>query len=158
MRLFLRIARVVLQLSIKNRLAVQTAALLLIVIPVQAKVCEATLNGHADAAGHEIPYKFPPETIHGKVVDDKGTALIGVTVNVKGTNIGTSTDARGEFAVTCSDDAVLIFSSVGFQTMEIKVRGKSNLLSVVLNLAEATLTDVVVVGYGTQSKKNLPVP
>lgn len=48
---------------------------------------------------------------------------------------------------------MLIFSSVGFKTTEVKVKGKTSLLSVVLNLADATLTDVVVVGYGTQSKK-----
>ncbi|MEI6948195.1 TonB-dependent receptor [Paraflavisolibacter sp. H34] len=100
-----------------------------------------------------VAHNLPPVTIGGKVTDEKGEALAGVTVLVKGSNIATTTDAQGGFSVKCADNAVLIFSSVGFKAKEVPLKGKSGALAVVLGAAEASLSEVMVVGYGTQSKK-----
>lgn len=92
MRLFTRIKSMVLQLSSRSMMGVQSAVLFLLVTSVHANARIATLNGIFSVTDN---YKIPPETINGKVTDEKGIPLIGVTVHVKGTNSGTSTDARG---------------------------------------------------------------
>ncbi len=95
----------------------------------------------------------PPIPIKGKVTDNNGTFLSGVTVQVKGTKSAVSTDEKGQFNITADEEVVLVFSSIGFKTQELKVKGKLDKLAVILTPAESTLTDVVVVGYGTQGRK-----
>lgn len=101
----------------------------------------------------QASYKTSPVTVNGRVADDKGIMLSGVTIQVKGTNTATSTDDKGTFTISCPDDAVLILSSVGFKTTEVKIKGKAGQLLIKLSTTESMLTDVVVVGYGTQGKK-----
>lgn len=93
--------------------------------------------------------------IKGKVVDDKGEPIAGVGVKIKGLSGGVMTQADGSFTIqTASEDAVLVFSYVGYVTQEVSVKGKSN-LSIVLKEDLEDLQEVVVVGYGTQKKANL---
>lgn len=92
--------------------------------------------------------------VKGKVTDEKNAGLPGVTIQVKGKNVTASTDGSGGFTINADETAVLIFSYVGFETQEIKV-GNQTSLSVVLHEKKEALTDVVVVGYGRQSKKLL---
>lgn len=93
--------------------------------------------------------------ITGKVVDETGTPLIGVNVLVKDTNQGASTDFNGEFSFQDLDEnAILIFSYIGYQTKEVPIAGKSN-ITVTLNEDLQTLDEVVVVGYGVQKKSDL---
>jgi len=98
-------------------------------------------------------YNLSPVPIKGKVTDNNGTLLSGVTVQVKGTMSAVSTDEKGQFNITAEEEVILVFSSVGFKTRELNIKGKMDKLSVVLISNESTLTDVVVVGYGTQGKK-----
>ena len=71
---------------------------------------------------------------------------------VKGTNKGVTTDLNGNFSITVPDDnAVLVISYVGYKTQEIPVGSQTN-LTVALAAGSEQLTDVVVVGYGTQKK------
>lgn len=92
---------------------------------------------------------------NGKVVDNAGLPLPGVSVKVKGTAIGTVTSKNGTFKITIPDqNKVLVFSFVGYTTQEINVEGKTT-LNVTLLEESSTLSELVVVGYGTQKKSDL---
>lgn len=91
----------------------------------------------------------------GKVTDDFDETLPGVTVAIRGTSLGTSTDINGEFTLTVpSDSSVLIFSYIGYKTEEIKV-GKSRIITVRMKEAEQELDEVVVVAFGKQKKTSM---
>ena len=93
--------------------------------------------------------------ITGKVTDDDGLALPGVTVTLKGTSTAVGTDVNGSFRIEVpNDQAVLVFSFVGFTSKEVAVSGKST-LNVSLRSDAKTLNEVVVVGYGTQKRANV---
>src|SRR5678815_1787329 len=90
--------------------------------------------------------------VSGVVKDDKGQALSGVSVSVKGISGGVSTDAAGKFAINVpSTSSILIFSYVGFQPQEVPV-GLNTSFSLSLLPADNRMNDVVVIGYGTQKK------
>lgn len=93
--------------------------------------------------------------ISGKVTDENGDPLEGVTVKVKGKSAGVATGADGSFSITANDKAILEISMVGYETIEIPVSGRSQLNNIVLKVAASGLDEVVVVGYGTQKKVNL---
>lgn len=96
-----------------------------------------------------------PHTVKGKVTDPKGEALSGVTVTVKGTTTGTSTDASGNYTLQVPNDQVtLLFTNVGYADLERPVAGSAT-IDVQLQLSSSDLNEVVVVGYGTQRKKDL---
>lgn len=92
--------------------------------------------------------------VRGTITDDKGQPLAGVSVTVKGSSNGTTTDAAGNFSLTVPDDATLVFSYVGFQSIEEKVNGRTT-LDISLKPQERSMEEIVVVGYGTQKKKDL---
>jgi iron complex outermembrane receptor protein len=85
---------------------------------------------------------------------DDGTALPGVSIIEKGTTNGTVTDAEGRYSLNASENSILVFSFVGFQSQEISVAGKST-IDIALNSDVTALTEVVVVGYGQQEKKDV---
>lgn len=94
-------------------------------------------------------------TVSGKVVAaSNGSALSGVTVTVKNTQNGTTTDEAGNFSITAPQGATLVFSSVGFQETEVTVNN-SNSLTIRLIAAEKGLDEVVVVGYGSKRKRDI---
>lgn len=93
-------------------------------------------------------------TVSGKVTSDNGDPLEGVSVTVKGTGLGTSTDANGRFSLTVPDDATLVFSYVGYGTVEEAVSGRTT-INTALKAAQTAMNEVVVVGYGTQRKRDL---
>ena len=94
-------------------------------------------------------------TIAGTVSDDKGAPLGGANILEKGTTNGTQTDFEGNFSLQVSDgNAILVISYIGFATKEIPVNGQTN-LTVTLQEDAAGLDEVVVVGYGTQAKKDV---
>ncbi|PSL46641.1 TonB-linked SusC/RagA family outer membrane protein [Chitinophaga niastensis] len=92
--------------------------------------------------------------INGKVSDEKGMPLPNITVQVKGTTTGTLTAVDGLFSLQVPDNAVLVFSGIGFLKQEIPVAGQT-LLTVTMKEDVAGLNEVVVVGYGTQEKHKL---
>ncbi|MFT3949918.1 MAG: TonB-dependent receptor [Agriterribacter sp.] len=95
------------------------------------------------------------KTITGKVKDENNNPLESVSVTVKGNpNIGTTTDAKGNFSIGASANDVLIVEFVGYQKAEVRVSGSSN-LDVTLHLSDAKLNEVVVIGYGTKLKGEL---
>jgi len=94
--------------------------------------------------------------ISGKVTDDNGQAMPGVSILLKGTSEGTISDAEGNFTMNVPDGpALLVFSFVGYTTEEINAAGNQSQVAVTLNVDEKALEEVVVVGYGTQKKVNL---
>lgn len=96
-----------------------------------------------------------PVEISGRVADTTGAPLIGVSVKIKGTNKGTITDENGNFELELNDEnAVLVFSYVGYKTKEVPLNGRST-INVTLETSASELNQLVVVGYGTKKKVNL---
>ncbi len=95
-------------------------------------------------------------TIKGKVTaEDQPEGLPGVSVLLKGTSIGTSTNLNGEYEISLPKGAaVLVFSFIGYQNQEVAV-GSQTKIDVVLKIDAKSLEEVVVVGYGTSTKKEL---
>jgi TonB-dependent starch-binding outer membrane protein SusC len=97
----------------------------------------------------------PDIRISGKVTGPNGEALPGVSVTIRGTQTGTTTDASGNFNIMVPDEnAVLVFSYVGYTTQELTV-GNRTTLDVSLAAADRSLNEVVVIGYGTTRRRDL---
>ncbi|MHC2992751.1 TonB-dependent receptor [Pontibacter sp. HJ8] len=142
--------------------------------PVTLDLTEATLERVLDECFENQPLTYslventivvkPVETIRkqqadvtvkGKVTDQNGVGLPGVTIVLKGTNKGVPTDGEGNFAITVPDGkGTLLFSYIGFQPQEVEI---NNRVAINVTLLEDTkaLEEVVIVGYGTQKKANL---
>lgn len=94
-------------------------------------------------------------SVSGKVIDDKGDGLPGVSILVKGTSQGTVTDVNGQWQLSVSGaNAILVFSFVGFNAQEVTV-GNRSFINTTLTPDVKGLEELVVVGYGTQKKVNL---
>jgi TonB-linked SusC/RagA family outer membrane protein len=94
-------------------------------------------------------------TVSGSVKDENGSGMPGVNVLIKGTASGTATDASGQFRISVpSSNSVLVFSFVGYTTQEVTV-GSQSTVDVSMALDVQALSEVVVIGYGTQEKKDI---
>lgn len=91
------------------------------------------------------------QNVTGKISDEKGEPLVGVSVLVKGTQTGAISDVNGAYSVVADKNATLIFSFIGFLAKEEAVNGRST-INLGLEVDPKTLGEVVVVGYGTQKK------
>lgn len=102
---------------------------------------------HAFAQGH---------TVSGTVTEmESGATLPGVNIVVKGTTIGTVTDVEGNYRLSVPDEnSILIFSFIGYTSEEINVNGRS-IINVSLTADIATLSEVVVIGYGERERKDV---
>jgi TonB-linked SusC/RagA family outer membrane protein len=95
------------------------------------------------------------KAVTGKVTDEKGSGLPGVSVVVKGTQRGTSTNGEGDFQLDVPDEkAILVFSFVGYKTQEVTV-GEQSKVNLELAPDENSLDEIVVVGYGAVRKSDL---
>ena len=93
--------------------------------------------------------------VKGQVIAEEDRApILGVTVLVKGTKNGVSTDFDGKFAINVNIGDVLIFSSIGFETQEYRVRDKDR-ITIIMSTNMEALTEIMVIGYGTQEKRSL---
>lgn len=92
--------------------------------------------------------------VKGQVTDESNEPVPGTTVIVKGTTSGTITDLDGNYSISVSNNAVLVFSFIGFISKEIIV-GNNSIINVTLNTDLSDLEEVIVVGYGTQKKSQL---
>ena len=96
-------------------------------------------------------------SISGRIVDEKGDAIPGVTVVLKGTTVGTTSDANGNYTLTIPDsqqNGSLLFSFIGYATKEVRI-GNQTVLNVTLLPDTRALEEVVVTGYMTQRKADL---
>lgn len=107
------------------------------------------------ASKDKVPDNNNDIAVTGKVTDSKNEPLIGVTVRLKGSTSGVTTDVNGAFSIPVPElNAILTFSYLGYQPLELSLNGRK-VLNVVMRPSENALTEVVVVGYGTQKKVNL---
>lgn len=98
------------------------------------------------------------QVISGKVTDEKGEALIGVTIMVKESTKGTNTNIDGKYSIPVSGSAVkLVYSFVGYQKKEVTV-GNQSVINVSLVPDAQNLNEVIVVGYGVQKKRQYQAP
>ena len=95
-----------------------------------------------------------PESINGQVRDSVGNPLPGVSIVIKGTSRGVTSNAEGRFQLTSTDGEVMVFSLIGYQRQELTITGQ-NQLQVVLKIDLSDLEEVVVIGYGQQKKRDL---
>jgi len=93
-------------------------------------------------------------SVNGKVVDENGLPVPGATVLIKGTSKEAITDFDGHYQITASPNGTLVFSFIGYSKVEASIRGRSS-VDVKLMSQTQDLKEVVVVGYGTQQRKNL---
>src|SRR6218665_2096578 len=115
---------------------------------------------HYEAVGDQIILKEQTvenetnKTIQGRVVDENKQPLPGVNVVEKGPTNGTVTDAEGKYSLSAGDEAVLVFTFVGYKAQEISTLGRT-IIDAELVSDSKTLDELVVIGYGEQSKKLL---
>lgn len=116
-------------------------------------------NGYGNLLRNSADDRFAGNAaidVSGKVKNDSGEPLPGVTVVEKGTSNGTTTDASGSFSINVSGaDAVLVFSYVGFKNVEVAANNAAALQNVVMMPDVSSLSDIVVIGYGTAKKSDL---
>ncbi len=93
-------------------------------------------------------------TITGKVTGENGDALPNVTVTVKGTSRGASSDNNGNYTITVPDGGTLVFSYIGYNNQELAV-GTQTVINVKLVASQTKMDEVVVIGYGQASKRDL---
>jgi TonB-dependent starch-binding outer membrane protein SusC len=92
--------------------------------------------------------------ITGVIMDESGEPLIGATVAIEGTSKGTTTDLNGKYSLSVPQNATLVFTFVGYLPQKVAVAGQS-LINVKLKSDVKKLDEIVVVGYGTQRKKDV---
>lgn len=102
-----------------------------------------------------FPFPGLAQTVHtvkGNVTDVRGEPLAGVSIKLKSTNVGTTTDGNGNFSINVtSENDILVFTSIGFNQKEVKT-GSGDIINVQLISAVQSLDEIVVVGYGTQKR------
>ena len=94
------------------------------------------------------------QTVTGTVTDSKGDPVSGISVTVKGTTKGTSTNAQGVYTINAASGATLVFSGTGFTSQSVKISG-ADAVNVTIQTSVSNLNEVVVIGYGTARKKDL---
>jgi TonB-dependent starch-binding outer membrane protein SusC len=92
--------------------------------------------------------------VRGKVKDEKGKPLAGVTVFVAGEKRSVSTNEAGEFLITAADNALLTFSYVGYKTVEVFLKGRTN-IDITLVIEIVSMNETVIIGYGKSKRVNL---
>src|SRR5699024_2573619 len=90
--------------------------------------------------------------VSGTVTNPDGNAIPGISVHVKGSTNGTASDEKGQYVISVEDNAVLIFSGIGYNQKEIPVNGKS-VVDVTIESGTQSLNELIVVGYSTTTKK-----
>ena len=124
------------------------------IVLVKGKVENAERKGTKPTEGKNAD-TTDKKKLSGIVRDENGEPIIGASVLVKGTKVGTVTNAEGEFSLDAPASGMLVISYMGFATREVPIKNNSN-LKITLNEDEAqNLNEVVVVGYGTQKKASV---
>jgi len=135
---------------IKNQSMGKLAAFLLLCIPASLLTSEQIL------ATETVVSSVMQQTkkLSGIVKDKNGDSVIGASVLVKGTTNGTITDLDGKFTLDAPDNGTLIVSYIGFATQEVVINGKTS-FQIKLGEDSKALEEVIVVGYGTRSKRDV---
>lgn len=116
--------------------------------------------GATDSNSRESPVekeniKYQQRRVTGTITDESGLPLSGATIQVKGTTIGAAADFDGNFVIILPENnSVLVITYVGFNSLEVTVQNENN-LNIVLTADAAALDEVIVMGYGTLSKRRV---
>jgi TonB-linked SusC/RagA family outer membrane protein len=97
---------------------------------------------------------FAQKRISGTIIDDEGSPVIGATIMEEGTSNGMLSDDEGRYSLEVAEDAILVFKFIGYETQSIPTEGKT-IINVTMSVGGLQLDEVVVVGYGSQSKTKL---
>ena len=111
-------------------------------------------NGFVDSKMALQQPKGQARTVTGTVIDEKGEPVIGATIKVKGKNSGTITDLDGNFTLQVLGSTTLTVSYVGYISQDITV-GNAKSYKIQLKQNQQALNEVVVVGYGSSTKRDL---
>ncbi|MCK3684368.1 TonB-dependent receptor [Maribellus sp. YY47] len=138
-----------------NQIMLLLAILIIMILPGNSKGTTLPIPDKEKKITDVTSYQAK-RPLKGRVVDEKGIPLVGVTIRIKDQANGTVTDVDGYYLldITNDENVILIFSYLGYTSQEIKV-GTSNELNVELKSEIALLDEFVVVGYGTMKKQNL---
>lgn len=132
-------------------------SLLLFFAATSASFVQAALPVHTSfAAGIENVQEKGHTFIKGRVIDSEGNPLVGVTVQIEGTSYGVITDADGNYILEFPSMAhpKIVFSSIGYKSKSIEFRGVKE-QNMMLELDHVALDDLVVIGYGSKSRRNV---
>ena len=132
-------------------------SLLLFLAATSASFVQAALPVHTSfAAGIENVQEKGHTFVKGRVIDSDGNPLVGVTVQIEGTSYGVITDADGNYILEFPSMAhpKIVFSSIGYKSKSIEFRGVKE-QNMMLELDHVALDDLVVIGYGSKSRRNV---
>jgi TonB-linked SusC/RagA family outer membrane protein len=117
---------------------------------------QIVLTNKADLMNADVAENQQTRTVTGKVTDDTGSPMTGVTVLIKGTTVGTLSDMNGNYTLNIPNqqNLILVFSFIGFKTQEVIVEGKS-VIDLTLEAELTGLDEVIVIGYGTAKRSDL---
>jgi TonB-linked SusC/RagA family outer membrane protein len=125
------------------------------IIGEQIVLTPATATAENTGATPESKHTSLLMPISGRVTDDTGSPLPGVNILIKGSTVGTTTDGDGRYSVEVSTGTeILVFSFIGFKTQEVDVANRSQ-IDITLEQDITSLSEVVVIGYGTQMKSEV---
>lgn len=122
-----------------------------VIQPLSAEVLPSAIEKVSDGSDKQKSQ----DLIKGKITDKAaGEPLIGVSIKLKGSSTGTTTDINGEFSLTGPNDAVLVITYIGYQTREIQIGGRA-FITESLEASNSQLNEVVVLGYQTATKRSV---
>lgn len=137
------------ELNIQNATLAQVLDQLL----VKNNLYYELLSGNLVVIKNENAHFTNAIQVKGRITNAAGTPVAGASVIVKGSNKGVATDADGSFSINAKEGEVLVISAIGYETQEMQITSQS--LNIVLHESKKDLDQVVVVGYGSQKKKNI---
>lgn len=137
-------------------LTVFNVTLLLLILNISQASAEVfTEKAKISAKKNAIKKVFRDRVVTGRVTDESGETIPGVTVRIKGSSIISKTNDKGIYQITVPDKGtILVFIAIGYETREMSI-GTSTALNVVMKESTTAMNEVVVVGYGTQRKETL---
>lgn len=126
---------------------------------ILSELCQKTglshkISGRQVTISNGIAKSRKIRKISGKITDQNGDGLIGATIKVNGTTVGTVTDLNGNYQIEAPEGARIVVSYIGFDDKELTVGQKDN-INITMSEADTTLNELVVIGYGTVKKKDL---
>src|SRR5690625_1816701 len=126
--------------------------------PLEYQIHEGTVviksRAEAEATVETSIKSVQQRQIRGKVTDEEGSPLVGVTVTVKGKNIAETTDNEGEFEIKADAGEALVFTYIGFISQEVVLQNTS-FMEIELQTEQESLDEVIVIGYGTTTRRSV---
>ena len=125
-------------------------------VNMEVKGLKIVLTAKRGGESQTRPAADAGRTVKGRVTDESGAPVIGATVILKGTTVGTATNATGEYAIDIRQaDAVLVYSLIGYNKVEVALSEGQTQADVTLKSEAIAMDNVVVVGYGVQNKRDV---